>query len=213
MFPKISCVYMLTNRTNGKFYIGSTKNLYSRMKYHKYNAAHNPNKDLGRDIIRYGFDSFTVSILEECPPETLRQRERFFIESFQAEEIGYNKTKATNYHDLMRELNQKAWQNDEYRAAKGRASSALQKKRLKDPVYLSEKSAQLKAATDKMKKRVGMFTLDGEPIKEFDGVREAARYLVNEGIASSEHCSAIISDACLPHGRHKTVYKHVWKYL
>ena len=213
MFPKISCVYMLTNRITGKFYIGSTKNLYNRMKYYKYCSKHNPNKELGNDICTYGFDSFTVSILEECSIDVLRERERFFIESFHSLDNGYNLTNTTTSSERITAFNNRAWKDPEYRAKRIAASRDTQLRRLADPAYLAEKSEQLKQATNKMKKRVGMFSLEGELQKEFEGVRDAARYLVSLGLAKNEKCCAIISDACLPHGRHKTAYGHIWRHL
>ena len=112
---KICCVYKLTNTVTGKFYIGSTYNLKARMKYHRYSHDHNPNKELGADIVKYGWDSFTVEILEECTRENVRDRERFYIDSLNAVDVGYNMVKATTYQDLMHDMNVKNWRDPEYR--------------------------------------------------------------------------------------------------
>lgn len=204
---------MLTNKLTGKFYIGSTVNLRNRMKYYKYSFDRNPNKELANDIIKLGFDAFTVTILEECSHDTLRQRERFYIDSLHAAENGYNLTVTTTCSERIKEFNNRAWQNDEYRRDRSRASSELQRRRLIDPVYRAEKTRQLKQATDKMKKPVGMYTKDGEFVRSFDGVREAERWLISNGYTTSHNASSILSDACDPNGRHKTAYKHIWKYL
>lgn len=213
MFPKIPCVYMLTNPANGKFYVGSTHNLYSRMKYYKYCSKNNPNKQLGSDIQKYGFDSFKVSILEECDPCILRQRERFYIESLHAVENGYNLTVTTTKSDLMSELNAKAWQNSDYRSAKSAASSALQKRRFENPEYRAQKAKQLKTATDKMKKPVGMYTKGDELLRVFGGAREAGRWLLEQNITTCKYCSSLICDACKPDSRRKTAYGYKWKYI
>lgn len=209
---KICCVYKLTNNETGKFYVGSTVNFKSRMKYHHYSHTHNPNKELGMDIEKYGWDSFKVEILEECTPNNVRERERFFIDSLNATELGYNQTKATTYKDWMIAYNTKMWHDSEYRMRHSVISSEVQKKRLENPEYLKEKSAQLKRFTDTLKKPIGMYTKSGELLHTFAGVREAERWLIAEGFTTSKNASSAIAD-CANGGRHKSVYGFVWKYL
>lgn len=209
---KICCVYKLTNTVTGKFYIGSTLNFYARMKYHHYSHDRNPNKELGADIEKYGWDSFRVEILEECTKENIRSRERFYIELLNAVENGYNIVKATTYQDLMHDMNVKNWRNPEYREKHSKLSSQIQKKRLENPEYLAEKSKQLKRHTDSIKRPVGMYSKNGELLHTFGGVREAERWLISVGITQSHNASTSISNCCNG-GRHKTVYGYVWKYL
>jgi group I intron endonuclease len=182
------------------------------LKYHRYNYRKNPNKKLGNAIEEYGWGSFKVEILEECTRENVRDRERFFIESLNAVEDGYNMTEATKYSDWMKDYNAKMWQDDEYRKERSAASSAVQKKRLTDPVYLAEKSAQLKRHTDAIKKPVGMFLKDGTLLQQFNGIREAERWLLENDLSTSRNSSSAIADCCKG-GRHKTVYGYVWKYI
>lgn len=209
---KICCVYKLTNTVTGKFYIGSTYNLKARMKYHRYSYDRNPNKELGTDIAKYGWDSFTVEILEECTRENVRERERFYIDSLNAVDVGYNMVKATTYQDLMHDMNVKNWRDPEYREKHSKASSEVQKRRLENPEYLAQKSTQLKRYTDSIKRPVGMYSKSGELLHTFDGVRVAERWLISAGITQSHNASTIISDCCKG-GRHKTAYGYVWKFL
>ena len=208
---KICCVYKLTNTVTGKFYIGSTVNLKARMKYHRYSHQLNPNKELGGDIERYGWDAFTVDVLEVCSRENVRERERYFIEATHAVEVGYNQTPATTYRDWMTAYNAKMWNDPQYREATSRRSSNVQKKRLENPEYLRLKSEQLKRHTDALKRPVGMYTKDGKLLRTFAGVREAERWLIENGITKSRNASSAISDCALG-GRHKTAYGYVWKY-
>ena len=209
---KICCVYKLTNTQTGRFYIGSTMNFNSRMKYHHYSYNKNPNRELGGDIEKYGWDAFTKEILEVCTRENVRERERFYIESTHAVEVGYNITKATTYRDLMTDFNNRSWSDPEYRKRHSVLSSEIQKERLKNPEYLAEKSAQLKRFTDTLKKPVGMFAKDGALLGSFGGVREAERWLIENGVTKSRNASSAIAD-CATGGRHKTVYGYVWHYL
>ena len=208
----ICCVYKLTNTVTGKFYVGSTYNFKARMKHHRYSYRQNANKDLGGDIEKYGWNNFTAEILERCTRENVRDRERYYIETLNAVEVGYNMTEATKYIDLMREFNERSWKDPAYREERSRQSSAVQKQRLKDPAYLAEKSAQLKRYTDSIKRPVGMYSKDGELLHTFCGIREAERWLVSAGITQSRNAGTAISDCCHG-GRHKTVYGYVWKYL
>ena len=209
---KICCVYKLTNTLTGRFYVGSTFNLKSRTKYHRYSHDRNPNRELGADIEKYGWDSFKVEILERCSRDNVRERERFFIESLRAVEVGYNIVKATTYSDFMKEMNAKNWADPAYRATRSRQSSKVQKARLNDPEYLAEKSAQLKRFTDTLKKPIGMFTKDGELLRTFGGTREAERWLISQGITKSRNASSSIAN-CANGGRHKSVYGYLWRYL
>lgn len=209
---KICCVYKLTNTLTGCFYVGSTFNLKSRLKYHRYSHDRNPNRALGADIEKYGWDAFKVEILENCTRDNVRERERFYIESLRAVEEGYNIVKATIYSDFLKELNAALWKNPEYREMMSRNSSELQKRRLQNPEYLKEKSRQLKRYTDSIKKPIGMYAISGELLHTFEGVRAAERWLIENGITESRYASSAIAD-CANGGRHKTVYGYVWRYL
>ena len=209
---KICCVYRLTNTVTGKFYIGSTLNFKARMKYHHYSHDRNQNRELGGDIEKYGWDAFTAEILEVCTRENVRERERFYIESLNAVEVGYNLVKATTYSDLMKDLCCKMWKDPSYRQYMSEESSKRQKRRLQNPEYLKEKSEQLKRYTDTLKKPVGMYSKSGELLHTFSGIREAERWLNDQGITDSPHASAGISDCALGK-RHKSAYGYVWKYL
>lgn len=209
---KICCVYKLTNTITGKFYVGSTVNFKSRMHYHRSSHDRNPNKELGGDIEKYGWSAFRAEILEVCTRDNVRERERFYIDSLNAVELGYNQTHATTYQEWMRNYNAKMWQKEEYRKRRSILSSETQLKRLEDPEYLKTKSEQLKRYTDSIKKPVGMYTKSGELLHTFNGVREAERWLIANGYTQSRNASSAIAD-CATGGRHKSVYGYVWKYL
>ena len=209
---KICCVYKLTNTVTGKFYIGSTVNYHSRMKYHQYSYDRNPNKELGKDIAEFGWDAFKKEIIEVCTRDNVRERERFYITTTNAVNIGYNQTEATTYSDWMKNYNATMWKDTQYRETRRKQSREVQLKRLEDPAYLKAKSEQLKRYTDSIKRPVGMYTKDGELLHAFNGVREAERWLIANGITESRNASSAIAD-CACGGRHKSVYGYVWKYL
>ena len=41
----------------------------------------------------YGLEHFSFELLEECPAEKLNEKERYFIELYAADTLGYNSVK------------------------------------------------------------------------------------------------------------------------
>jgi len=69
----ISCVYKILCDTNGKFYIGSSKNLYKRFleHYRNLNKKLHDNKKLQNVYNKYGKSAFYVEILEIFDPNVV----------------------------------------------------------------------------------------------------------------------------------------------
>lgn len=82
-------IYKITNKINGKSYIGQSIDIERRFREHR------KSKDdslIDNDIRKYGQDVFTFEILEECPSIELNRRERYYIEKFKSHKKGYNQT-------------------------------------------------------------------------------------------------------------------------
>lgn len=85
-------IYKITNRLNNKVYIGKSSDLLNAWNEHKtLNNA--KNLSVERDIALYGDDAFDFSILEECTPSTLGEREIFYIKLYDTANNGYNSKK------------------------------------------------------------------------------------------------------------------------
>ncbi len=69
-------IYKVTNKINGKVYIGQTyRSLKKRMKEHKFNALHTVYNSLFHAAIRkYGFDNFEWEVIVECKSEKMLDR-------------------------------------------------------------------------------------------------------------------------------------------
>ncbi|MBE8952419.1 MAG: GIY-YIG nuclease family protein [Quinella sp. 1Q7] len=69
-------IYKLTCLINSKAYVGqTTRTLEKRIEQHKYGNLY-----VDRAIRKYGWENFTVEILEECDTrEQLNERERYWI--------------------------------------------------------------------------------------------------------------------------------------
>lgn len=62
-------------------YYGSSKNLGERLKIHYYNGK-NQNTFLGLLIFLFGCKYFTVTIIETCPIKYLKERENWYLKTF-----------------------------------------------------------------------------------------------------------------------------------
>jgi hypothetical protein len=47
-------------------------------------------------MLEYGLDSFSFELLLECPPEELNEKEKYFIELYNSNIVGYNISKGVN---------------------------------------------------------------------------------------------------------------------
>ena len=88
-------IYKITNNINGKAYIGqTTQPLKKRLNHHRRSQE----LLIGKAINKYGWENFTVTILEECKtPKELDEREQYWIAFFNTIiPNGYNKTAGGN---------------------------------------------------------------------------------------------------------------------
>ena len=94
MANKICGVYKITNTANGKFYVGSSKDIYSRWYQHEnsLNEGMHGNPHLQNAWNKYGGkSSFIFEIIEECNPEQQFEREQFYLNKLNPfDDNGYN---------------------------------------------------------------------------------------------------------------------------
>jgi len=86
-------IYKITNTVDGKIYVGQTRQkLKRRIGQHKVKSK-KATGGIDAAIAKYGWENFTVEVLEECPVELLNEREIFFIAELNAKgSNGYNLT-------------------------------------------------------------------------------------------------------------------------
>jgi group I intron endonuclease len=77
----ISGVYKITLIENGRLYIGSASDIYSRWRWHRSSQV----QLIGKMIKKYGKDAFIFEILEEVEPikESLEEREQYYLDTIQ----------------------------------------------------------------------------------------------------------------------------------
>lgn len=83
-------IYKITNKLNGKCYIGQSVDIYNRWHEHKY--ADCKDSVIHRAIKKYGKDNFSFEILEKIPREELNEREIYWIKYYDSYNNGYNLT-------------------------------------------------------------------------------------------------------------------------
>ena len=94
---KISGIYCIENKTNGKKYIGQSINIIREWRgYHrvKLRNGNHHNNHLQNSWNKYEESNFVHFILEECVPEQLNDKEKYYISLYETrnDKKGYNKT-------------------------------------------------------------------------------------------------------------------------
>ena len=87
-------IYKITNKVNGKVYIGQTR--YSVEFRWRQHCNKKDNTYFHNAIHKYGKDSFVVETLEECDIKDLDSKEIFYIAKFNSFTDGYNLTLGGN---------------------------------------------------------------------------------------------------------------------
>ena len=83
-------IYKITNKVNGKSYIGQTRyTIEFRWKQHQHKKD---NTYFHNAIHKYGIENFSIEILEKCNIEDLNSREIFYIAKYDTFKNGYNLT-------------------------------------------------------------------------------------------------------------------------
>lgn len=79
----MSYIYCITNHVNGKKYIGKTTSSVSKRC---------KDRPLYRAMNKYGIDSFSIEMLEECSSKESSGRETYWINELKTYGNGYAKT-------------------------------------------------------------------------------------------------------------------------
>lgn len=108
---KICGIYKITNKVNGKIYIGQSVNILDRWNHHKSccnnEKCHEYNSPFYRALRKYGVDNFNFDIIEECPVEELDDKEIIYIQKYNSfihigDSNGYNNTIGGNQGSRFR---------------------------------------------------------------------------------------------------------------
>ena len=223
-------IYKITNPQN-KIYVGQSVNVKKRIKKYKTIKIYNQQPKLFNSIQKYGYENHKFEIIEECDINMLDEREIYWGECFNVlGSKGLNCRLGNGKGRLSEETKQKISKANKGRkyTEEQKVKISLNKmgnnaypKGLKRPKEFGENLSKLyreglaKIISEKTKgkpkpqgfnahlsKSILQYDLEGNFIKEWDSINNAARYL-NKDVTN-------ISKALV--GKYKTAYNFIWKY-
>ena len=184
----IMVIYLTTNIINGKKYIGKDTN--NRSNYLGSGTY------IKQAIQEYGKNNFKKTILEYCnSKEELILKEEYWLKKFDVENNPefYNKTNKSFENRKGHLMYTEEWKQKISQSTKGIKKSKEHCKNL----------SEAKKGNTNRRKKVIQYDVNGNFIKEWDYVLEAAYSLGKKtGAAITEVCS----------GKRKSIYGYIWKY-
>lgn len=98
-------IYKFYNPQENKYYIGLSIHLDTRYNEHRRNSQ-NPNHvnyycDFYKAVRKYGFENFEYSIIEECEPNELNEKEKYWISYYDSYHNGYNMTPGGDFNPSL----------------------------------------------------------------------------------------------------------------
>lgn len=148
---KVCGIYAFIHRESGKCYVGQALDIHKRILRHLRECRNNPVCAIHRAIHGYGIDAFDIEVLEECEPQFLNDRERFYIVFLDSAGINGFNTKA-HPSDYSRDTVSEATRQ------RHRASLIGRKKTDEHRAAMSASRIGMKLS-DLHKKRIGMASL------------------------------------------------------
>ena len=194
-----NCIYMYTNKINGKGYVGKAEDFLIRKQQHIYRSYNKKVNDYNvpfhRAIRKYGIESFEVTILKENIPLCLLS----FYEDYYADKYdvyanhgkGYNVAKCGGGGNTL--LGKTEEERKEIRQKQSEA-----KKGKNHPMYGVHRYGKNAPNT----KRVAQYDKQGNLIKIWDYIKQASEEL---GIHKDS-----ISACC--RGKQKSAGGYIWRY-
>lgn len=85
-------IYKITNKLNGKCYIGQSIDIIQRWRHHRNYPKSISHYPLYLAFQEYGLENFTFEVLEECDIQELDIKEQFYIQKYHSYSNGYNQT-------------------------------------------------------------------------------------------------------------------------
>lgn len=209
-------IYKIYNDINDKVYIGKTVGtLEERFNQHKKDSVrtHCEKRPLYNAINKYGIEHFFIELIEECELKDLSIREIYWIEQYQSYINGYNATrggdgKVLYDYELIVELYEEGLTGKEI-------SELLQC----DTKVITNalRSANINSYNNMIKnfsKGVIAYDKDHNFIAQFDSESDAARWLIQEGIAKTDSIKNVGNAlGRVARGQRQTAYKMYWEFV
>lgn len=209
-------IYVITNKINGKQYVGKTENtIDERWREHcnDYQREHREKRPLYNAMLKYGIDNFEIKELEYLKDggKILSDREIYWIKKLETYSKGYNATKggdgSTLYnHQEIIKL---------YKNLKSVNEVAKQLNCHRDTVknILNSNNIDTEYRKNKTKaKSVEQYSLNNELLNSFESCYSAGMYLKNIIDTSSDGPKIGRNIGRCASGERKTAYGFIWKF-
>lgn len=219
--PTTGGIYQILNTKNGKFYIGSSKNLRKRCKTHFSNLRKNKHKNiiLQQAFNKYGIEAFNFNIIEKVEDfNNLINREQYYIDTLNPK---YNINKIANSSlgvkrrfetiEKIRNANLGLKHSEERNRIKSIAQGGNNhwtkhkqfSEESKNKMSKSQKNLYKNGYISPRSIKINQFTLSGQFIKTWNSAAEASKKL-NYSRQGINNCV---------NGKIKQSNNYIWKKL
>lgn len=207
-------IYKIYNDINHKLYIGKTlTTIEERFKQHCHDRSRRQyeKRPLYNAMNKYGIENFHIELIEECEIELLSQRECYWIEYYNTYYNGYNATKGGDGrqlydYNLIVELYNRGLTGAEITKQLGCDIRVVS-----NALHLANKDTT-QNMIKKVSSPIAAYDLDGTFIQQFDSQSDAARWLIEQGIAKTKSVKHVgYTIGRVANGDRKTAYKMLWK--
>lgn len=207
-------IYKIWNDINNKLYIGKTlSSIKVRFDEHCHDRKRRQyeKRPLYRAMNKYGEEHFHIELIEECELEQLSSRECYWIEYYDTYHNGYNATRGGDGsqlydYNLIVDLYDKGLTGAEISKSIGCDTQVVT-----NALRLANKDTT-KNMVKRYSKPIKVYDLNGNYIRQFDSQSDAARWLIEQGIAKTNsvknvaNCVGRVANA-----KRGTAYKMIWK--
>jgi len=156
----MAVIYLLTNKVNGKQYVGFSSNYEKRMNWYKSGAKGSKRKSkIISALKKYGWDSFESEIIytNDDVEYTLNVMENKYINEYNTYKEGYNLTEGgegclgwkPSEEDLLRMSKNMKGDKNPFHKSKGRDNPMKGKKHKKESIELMKKNRKGLTAGEK----------------------------------------------------------------
>ena len=203
-------IYKITNKVNGKIYIGQTRrDLDTRIRGHINSANCGSLLYFHCAIRKYGWENFDAVVIDTANSiDELNRLERYYIQYYHSDVDGYNLASGGDSNAMdspkVREIHDKKMRSDEVRhkisesmkrriSEQGRKDEYVQRLRkgyqdylYSDKFYEDRKKQHLspehfKALNDAKNKAVYCIDIEDSVVAEFERVKDGAEWWYNNG--------------------------------